>query len=473
MKALLLLVTLALAWPAGAQTTVRPEAFAHHALIRTSGPGPFHQLDLPMAVYQGASKGDLGDLRVFNARSEMLPYALVRSQSQVEARLSEQAVPFFALPPVSQASQSGDLSVTVRQGTDGTLVALHQALPAARPGSASGGVVIDASRLKGSIRSLRLSVGATTVPFHAYRIESSEDLQHWRLLKGDAQLVHLAQAGQQIVRDTAEWDGGGGKYLRLLWADPQQAPAIKSIQLGVLETDFQPPARLWSAALQPSTPQANVYEYAIPGQMPLESLRINLPQINTLLPLDIQREVVSMHHRREHRRWETLARTVAYRLASPQGELKSEDLSLHGGFERRLRLDIDARGGNSGAAPPTVQIGFVPHRLVFLASGDGPYRLYWGASEVAGGELPASTLMPSYQGRGRLPAEAATLVVEADNSHLAAAPETKVASGSAPEAGAGSSRWLLWGILLVGLLVLGGMALSLSRQIRQGRKTEP
>ena len=452
--------------PVMADAPLRPEGFAHKSGIATGSGGPFYQLALPLAVYQGVKRADLGDLRVFNGQGEVVPYALLRAESRAEMRRTEHAAPFFPLLAAGEGAASGDVSVTVRQTGDGTLVAVHQSPAKARADTHVRGVVIDASKLPRGVRSLRLNAGPSPVPFHAYVIESSTDLQHWRQLKGDAQLVRLAHEGHQVVSDTAEWGSDADPYLRLLWVDPQQAPAIRSVSLGLVERLPGQPAEIWSDTLAPSISQANTYEYVLPGQLPLEKLRINLPQINTLTPLGIQGQsrFVSRRRHREEVRWDTLAHTVAYRLASPQGEIRSPDVELSGRVEDHLRLVIDGRTGGVGGEPPSLQVGFVPHVLVFLARGDGPFVLTWGAESVNRGELPIATLLPGYEGIHKLTATPATLSVSGESATV------PMLAGERKEDAPLSSKWILWSVMLVGLLVLGGMARTLIKQLRQDKE---
>jgi len=455
-----------LATPALAGNALHPENFAYRSTITPGKDAPFQQLVLPLAVYQGSQRPDLADLRVFNGHGEVLPYALQRSTVQSEAQLSEKPAPFFPLQTAPKTpTGTGDISVSVHQGRDGTLVAVRQSTAEAATGNVLRGVVIDASQLQ-NIRSLRLLVGPSKLSFHPYAIESSDDLQNWHVLKADAQLVHLEHGGQRVDSNTAEWQGRTGKYLRLLWADPQSAPAIQSVLLGSVETRIDQPQRIWSDPLPGTAVQPDVYEYALPGQMPLEKLRVNLPQVNSLAPLDIQHEVV-ISSRRHHRlqsenSWGNLAHSVVYRLQSPLGEVKSADISLSGNVENRLRLALDGRSGGIGAAPPSLQVGFVPQVLVFLARGEGPYVLAWGASDVDRGELPVATLLPGYDGRGALPAATASL------APLNVPAKLPSAAAPVPAAPVASSKWLLWSVLLVGLLVLAGMARTLTRQLKQG-----
>lgn len=459
---------------AAAQAPLKPEDFAYRGSLTVSGAGPFHQLALPLEVYQGLASADLADLRVFNRQGEALPYALLRSKTHAVAQKTESAAPFFPLRTPGGASPgASDVAVTVRQNADGTLVSVQQSPAKAEPGDVVRGVVVDASAIKGRVRSLRLITGESAEPFHSYTIESSPDLQQWRVLKRDAQVVHLEHAGHRVDNDGAEWDVAADRYLRLVWDNPQRAPEIKSVALGVVETSIVSPARVWSGDVAPSAVQPGVYEYDLPGQTPLERLRINLPQVNTLAPVDIR--YLPTHRqaarpkwrsgRDEAQRWEGPAHAVVYRLQTPQGEVRSADVALSGAASSRLRLTVDSRSGGVGSTPPTVQIGFEPNVVVFLARGEGPFVLAWGADGVDSADLPASTLLPVHNGETALNATPASLA-PSDIIRGKPAPATK----TGPDASSGSSKWVLWVVLLAGLLVLGGMARSLTRQLRQPPK---
>jgi Protein of unknown function (DUF3999) len=481
MKTLIaLILAVSLAVPAAAQAPLKPEDFAAHGTIETGGAGPFHQLTLPLAVYEGAASADLADLRVFNGQGEMVPYALLRSEPQAVSSQTESGAPFFPLPVQDNAGAgAGDISVTVRQSADGSLVSVHQ-----QQGDKAGattivkGAVIDASTLKGrNVHSLRLVTGESTVPFHSFTVESSQDLTHWRTLKDDGQLVHMEHAGQRVDSDRVEWDGTAGRYLRLLWQDPKQAPEIKAVFLGTLESSAAQPVRIWSKEMAPAATKPDMYEYAWAGQLPLERLRINLPQINTLAPVNIQyfptppsrKPRLGWHRHREEARWISLAHTVVYRLQAPQGEAKSADIELYGTEANRLRLVVDARSGGIGGTPPSLQIGFLPHVLVFLARGNGPFILAWGAEGVEPAALGLHALVPGYDAKAQLNASPASL----PPASIVQAKPSPQGGKVAAEASSPAAKWVLWAVLLGGLAVLGGMARSLILQLRQPPKAEP
>lgn len=437
---------------AQAQNQITSQSFAWHTRIETDGSGPFYQAVLPLSVYQGVQRGDLGDVRVFNAAGEVVPHAWLQTRPTAVSEIAESAVTVFPLQ--SSATAAGQFSVDVHRNGDDTLVAVRQAEPTVKTSPA--GAVIDISKLNRQVHLLRLMLAPSAQPFHHFSLDTSDDLQNWRSLVGDAQIVRLERDGQRIENNRIEWNGESGKYLRILWRDPQQAPEISSATVGVTHTAVNPAPMLWSASLLPVTIRKDLYEYRLPGRLPLEQLRIELDQPNTLVPIELQRYQPGYGRQREQGRWDPLATTIAYRLASPQGEERSPALQLNLPAEDRLRLQVDSRSGGVGATAPRLQVGFTPQILVFLARGNGPFTLGWGAPQVASSALPIATLVPAFDNDKKLAAAVARIApIEIANVPLAAVAATGV-----------KSKGVLWAVLLAGVAILGGMAWMLIRQMK-------
>lgn len=104
-------------------------------------------------------------------------------------------VPLFPIVATADDNDTKDnISLSVRRNNDGTLISLNTTdSTLATDSTVVRGVVLDTSRIKGKLRSLQLAVGKSRIPFHAFSIEISNDLQHWRLLKAHAQLEHKGQ----------------------------------------------------------------------------------------------------------------------------------------------------------------------------------------------------------------------------------------------------------------------------------------
>jgi hypothetical protein len=455
------LLPIGLVTTALAASGVTPQSFTHHTPIAVSGTGPFYQLVLPMTIYEGMERDDLGDLRVFNGEGEVVPHALLRPETASVTRAKEITVPVF--PIVGTQDPQEALALEVRRNADGTLISLRQSAVKPKRAGQVRGAVLDASRVRGDIRSLRLNIGAASTPFHALSVETSQDLEQWRPLKTDAQVVCLEHAGHHIDKTTLEWDSPADKYLRILWQAPESAPAITSASVLAERTAINRPPMLWSTPLPPQSMQNDHYDYRLPGRIPLEQLRIGLAQPNTLVPIDIQRYLPG-RSRRHPGGWDSLARTVVFRLDSPQGEVSSPDIVLNDSAVDRLRLVVDGRSGGLGSTPPTLQIGFIPHILVFLPRGKGPYTLAWGAASIQDAALPVSTLVPDYHPNQALVASPATLPALSMHAVLAG---KDASAGATTDPSKTQTKGVLWAVLVAGLLVLGGMVVLLLRQIKQ------
>ncbi|MFP5393274.1 MAG: DUF3999 family protein, partial [Gammaproteobacteria bacterium] len=142
---------------------------------------------------------------------------------------------------------------------------------------------------------------------------------------------------------------------------------------------------------------------------------------------------------------------------TPAGAVRSPDLILGRGPAQRLRLEFDERGG-AGGQGVTLQVGFTPATLVFLARGQGPFTLAWGSATAKPAALDAATLIPGYREDAPLDASPATL-----GPVRGAAPVATAATQAQP---AKLSPAALWAILLAGVAVLGGMALMLFKQMK-------
>jgi hypothetical protein len=122
-----------------------------------------------------------------------------------------------------------------------------------------------------------------------------------------------------------------------------------------------------------------------------------------------------------------------------------------------------------------VALEFEPVQLVFVASGSGPFTL---AAGLAGSDgalnayLPLPSLVPGYQPRQEDSLPLARLAADAAPESVQASPPapTTVQAGAASE-GTPTRTLVLWGVLLAGVLLLGGMAWALVRNTRGSAST--
>ncbi|MCR6474615.1 DUF3999 domain-containing protein [Variovorax sp. ZS18.2.2] len=464
------------------------------APIALQGAGPYHRLTLPLAIYGRAAYGDLGDLRVHNAAGHAVPYAWLRNEAAAP-RTASRAVPIFALPS-NTASADAALVFTVRP--DGSLAL--DGKTTAKPNDATQWL-IDVSQVKGSLLQARFEVVPDARGLFAFRLEASEDLRQWRPVGGEEQLVRLAHGGQTIERMAVDLGNLRTRFLRLRWSDPQQGAPLSKVEIDSVQ-EVEPVAPIeWSGALKPERCAEDYCDYLLPRGLPVQSLRIDLADINTLAQVGVsglldatpasatppqfvpRNPLYALRH--QQRRTTPLPTgpgeaplldAVVYRLAQAGGEARSPVLALDGAVYARLRLRTSGPVSVLGAMPPTIAVGATPRTLVFLAQGGAPFSLAWSAAPdkgavqgaVPGAPLALSTLIPGYAADKPVVADDAsvTLPVAAVEAAVAAAALAPVPETAPNDP---SRKWWLWGALGVGLLLLAGMAWSLFASLRKDR----
>jgi hypothetical protein len=102
------------------------EDFAYGMELSVNGRSAIYGLTLPAQVYQGCTKADLGDLRVFNAKNAV-PH-LLRPQVRKENKRQPQTLPFFPLLGRSGSNNGNRLppDLHIATNSQGTIIDIRQ-----------------------------------------------------------------------------------------------------------------------------------------------------------------------------------------------------------------------------------------------------------------------------------------------------------------------------------------------------------
>ena len=69
---------------------------------------------------------------------------------------------------------------------------------------------------------------------------------------------------------------------------------------------------------------------------------------------------------------------LVYRLRERDAEVASPEIIVTSHGERYWLLRIDQKGGGVGSGDWEIEIGWVPHKLVFAGRGSRPFQLAYG-----------------------------------------------------------------------------------------------
>ena len=425
------------------QASETPQNYRHSAPLQLAGEGPWYRLELPFAAHLAAGHGDLRDLRVFDSNGQMQAYALIPGRSETVQQEQEHGVRWF---PLRGRADAQDIpALRVERSTTGTLIELRGDAPVESEQQLRGWL-LDASTIDAPLVRMNLDWSGAEEGFQRFSIEASDDLQHWRSW-GEGQVARLSFADERIDQSQVELPGQRARYLRLLWRNPAQAPQLQAVTLRSQRQSHHAAPLVWSEPMPAQTKAEGQYQWQLPLSLPLERLRVELEQSNTLAPLRFEARSS------DQGAWRQLISGVLYRLPEAGREVVDDELNLPGWPLRQLRVQVDARGGGLGTDMPRMQVALRATQLVFLARGEPPYRLTLGNPNAQSAALPLHTLIPGYQAE-RLAGLGRAELTEA------------FASALEPQAGAGQDwqRWGLWAVLLVGVGLLAAMAASVLRR---------
>ena len=447
-----------LAWlsllPLVALAATRDDYAGQWPLALPRDDGGAYRVVLDREVYRQLQSPRLQDLVVVNAQGTPVATAIFPADAPLARSGTAVSLPWFPLPVDAGASRQ-DIAAISEIATDGSLRRVELRAPGnATAATGDGGFVVDASQVRRPLAALRLA-WTDTAPFdRGYRVSASDDLRQWRDVDADARLVQLQNNGQRIVEDRIALPGVQARYLRLLPTTPQASGLTLTAVIAEPVGQVAAPSLQWEElqGRRVDTPQGPTFEYVLDGRFPIEAADVVSPG-NSTRGWSLERRDD------EQSAWQPAASPwMAYRLDSTGTSSRSPPQPLHDDSrDRHWRLR--ARDAFDGA-PPVLRLGYRPEVVVFLAEGNPPFALLAGSARASRQDAPLPQLVDALRaerGRDWQPVTAALGTREALAGDAALQPVTPPTDWK---------RWLLWGVLIVGALLVAALAFSLLRQPR-------
>lgn len=439
-----------------AHAAERPQDFAYGIQIHADAQDALYEIELPAAVYRGVTRSDLGDIRVFNSQGEVVPYAFKPRDPADKEKPAAVRLPLFPLYG-DIGRNVEDVNVRIDKRADGTIVNIISRGKDAGGRGKLRGYVLDASALKHPVQALLFDWKKISEGFAGkVRVEGSDDFLRWNRLADDAPLVGLEFEGHSLQQKRVELGPAKYKYLRVSWRENQPPLELLGIAAEPAANVVEPP-RVWQTVMASSNSgKPGEYVYDLGGYFPFDRLRIDLPQVNTVVQMQIWARPKPSED------WRHVINAVAYRLRRDGEELASPEVTIVSRGERYWLLRVDQKGGGVGAGKPAIKIGWIPQQLVFAARGAGPFQLAYGNRRAKAASYSITSLIPGYKTDTEFKVKGASL---GDQVTLAGA-----ASLGEP---IDYKKWSLWASLILGVLVLGWMAYRLSRQMAKPSRDAP
>jgi hypothetical protein len=457
-KRLVLVVALL---PAVAAAQERLSDYQHSAMLEGEGSGSHYRFSLPAHAYRGTAQRDLGDIRIFNAAGEPVPYAFADFDSKPAAPEVHAARFFPLLGDPAKGLEA--TAVKVERTRSGTVVSISVTNGAPAGRRVLLGYVLDPGELKAPQQALLLRWQTRDSFSGQARVEASSDLNAWSTLVSGAPLLYLEHNGSRLERHRIELGGARPRYLRLSFSGIPRDFALSGV-----DVELQPakpePAREWLPLTPAQGKAAGELHVDTAGHFPVDRVRLRLPQPNTVV------RVQFLARERPGEEWRFVAAATAYRLSRETGEdIVSPDIAIPRVRDRYWMIRVDQKGGGTGAGALQVELGWLPHEIVFVARGERPFQLGYGNRKAKAGALPLSTVLPLRDERELADVKSATVqglkAVERPAPSLFREPGRFLNQLAEHRE---LKKWLLWGALVLGVVVLAGMALRLLRNVGSG-----
>ncbi|OGI62427.1 MAG: hypothetical protein A2W18_13325 [Candidatus Muproteobacteria bacterium RBG_16_60_9] len=282
-------------------------------------------------------------------------------------------------------------------------------------------------------------------------IEASEDLKNWRTL-AQGILAKLERDGQILERNRVELPTQRVKYLRIL---PSDATSNSELTLSAVTGEFSTqidPLRNWLTLAPQTSDKPEEQRYILSGKMAVDRTRI------ALAPNSVARVSV-MYRANDGDTWLHAGQKTVYRLDTSGAVIKDEEIRFGRGIVATQWLIRQTGRSGSGLSQITaLELGWVPHDLVFVARGGGPFSLAYGKS----GLQPVDDGIDELLRQSKRDDQQR---VEIGEATLEAARELKGERALQRSWTAGWKSWLLWAVLLLGVGLLAYLALRIGKQI--------
>jgi hypothetical protein len=437
-----------------------PRDYAFGMTLETTASAPWYRIDLPQQVYQQVAWPDMRDVRVFNQQGETVPFSVVVQKTPVVTpdAIALRVFPLTA-PPVRAKPDTDRASETMVLRSSGGMEVHLESEAAKNAGQSYLLALPDDSKDSRYISQIQLNWKTPANNWQGKALlYTSHDLNDWTLQNDSATLMDLTSGTDRLKMDrlslSQRMSSGGTRYLLLVFVD--QTPPLTLTGASALpdsSTQENDQIVLKSVEKRVSDNEA-IYQWAQP--QPLTSIGFEL-HYDSVLPVKLEWRGT------QDGAWLPLTKQVLYSLDNrssapfPMGERVVQAVRL---------TTVNAH------LPETLpEISGRRDRLtmVFNAQGKAPYMLAWGNRAAKPASISMKMLIPEALEKA-WPLDAIPRAGELESVTLGG--EERLTATSEAERASQWQTMLVWGALILGVVLLMGMAWRIWREVK-GKQPPP
>lgn len=412
--------------------------------LETSQEEPLYQTTLPKAVYQYSKTDDLQDLTVMNAENEAVPHALVPyNRMHPEQIITEKSKPIVIFP--MQQDSNNHVAITAIQLDN------HDSKTSIQMTSKTGATnryyLFDLGRQHPPFNKLTLDWDGPLGKLLTLDVLSSNNLKDWQHV-GEGTLLKVTADNETILKNSISFiQEINAQFLQIKPKNTTENFLLKSASLQFSTFEDAPLPIDWQTiplTLREQTNDFTNIDFESPSRYPVGYLNVQLPQQNTIT-------YVSVYVRNDkNSTWRILKSTSLYNLNKEGKQYTNKPIQIPNTTARYWRLRFSNKNGGIGNKNPELSLGWLAQTLIWNARGLGPYNLQVGEEKVSKSTMNVNDLLKPYGNQNLRELPSAPLRLASSSQHFNAwetARDTK-------------SIWL-WAVLILGVIVVTGMASSL------------
>lgn len=446
--------------PALAGDTVTAEDFAYGLPLKIEDGAAISSLVIPEEVYRTVRQADLGDIRVFNGNGEAVPHLLRMEERHADTVKGTANIPFFPLSESVDGGGEEAAAVHVERNADGLIVKIATDSAAGGSKNEKRTYLLDLGGREKETGKLEF-IWREAPPLLAVKLLESDDLVHWHPLVDHAILADLEYAGHRITQKTLVLPTRPLRYLKVVARDGYKLPDLQEV-VAHSEKIAERKQQRWSRVADGQTrqnEQGAAIDYDAVGHLPVDAVKLHFPENNSLLRAIVQSRPDATGP------WIPRCSAVFFSLSVEETVIENAICSFSPVSDSHWRLAIieDGAGLAKKGRAPTLELGWTAAELLFVARGPAPFILAFGSGRPGGAadQPDIGMILQAVSGR--------------DAEHLIKPAEVgaRIALGGqkallAPVPPLPWKRWLLWAVLILGVVSLAVMVRRLLREMGTG-----
>jgi hypothetical protein len=463
MKSRALLLALLLGVQTVQAAPLNPNDFASGYALQLSQEGAIHSLFLPEKVYTTVTQPSLADIRIFNGEEQPVPYLLKREKPAPSQTTSETDLPFSPLYGFVQTGVVYHGTTRIIHGPagigKGAAVNLVQTERKENEETRKmNGYLVETGGVIAAPFSLRADFKGEDDLLATLVLESSNDLTSWTPV-GTETVARLNFQGHLIEKKFERNIHHKSKYLRLSWPVNKQGVVINQIR-AITYSPGEPKEHKWTALKGARVNEKNskhsvVLEFDSHGFLPVDLVRIGFPKPNNLIQATIKSRS-SLNSS-----WNLRGGKIFYDIWTEGQNFRDDTLAVARTTDRYWRLEIAVEQEATDDSLPILSLGWTPHKLYFLSQGPAPFCLAFGNAAISPDSTAAgpalAVLLKKVESRD-MKAHPVKILKEID---LGGPIRLSPLPPPTPW-----KKWLLWAVLLGGVLMIGVMSYNLYSQMK-------